>query len=283
MDGDDQLLVLGATSLVGRRLMPRLAAGGARVVALSRDPPEGPDTGVRWLRGSLAEPELALPPASTVFSLMPLWLLPEALPRLAAGGMTRLVAFSSTSRFTKMASPEPSERAVAQALADAEAGTIAACEAAGAAWTILRPTLIYSEGEDQNVSRLAALIGRLGVLPLAGRGEGRRQPVHADDLAAGALAAAASPAARDKAYDLPGGETLTYRQMAVRIFEAMGRRPRIVAIPPAVWTLGLRLASPVLPGATAAMGARMSEDLVFDPAPAARDFGWAPRDFRPVF
>ena len=281
MDGGDQLLVLGATSLVGRRLLPRLAAMGAPVSALSREP--HPDDGVRWVRGSLADPALQLPRAGLVFSLMPLWLLPEALPRLAAGGMKRLVAFSSTSRFTKLDSPEPSERAVAQALAEAEAQTIAGCEAAGVAWTLLRPTLIYSEGEDRNVSRLAALIGRFGVLPLAGRGEGRRQPVHADDLAEGAIAAAAAPAAHDQAYDLPGGETLSYRAMTVRIFEALGRQPRILSIPPAIWGLGLRLASPVLPGATAAMGARMSEDLVFDPGPAARDFGWAPRAFRPRF
>lgn len=281
MNGGDQLLVLGATSLVGRRLLPRLAAMGAPVSALSREPRRG--AGVRWVRGSLTDPALELPPASLVFSLMPLWLLPEALPRLAAGGMRRLVAFSSTSRFTKLDSSEPSERAVAQALAEAEAHTIAGCEATGVAWTLLRPTLIYSEGEDRNVSRLAALIGRFGVLPLAGRGEGRRQPVHADDLAEGSIAAAAAPAAYGQAYDLPGGETLSYRAMAVRIFEALGRQPRIVSIPPAVWGLGLRLASPVLPGATAAMGARMSEDLVFDPGPAARDFGWAPRAFRPKF
>jgi hypothetical protein len=31
------------------------------------------------------------------------------------------------------------------------------------------------------------------------------------------------------------------------------------------------------------MGARMSEDLAFDGAPAARDFGWTPRGFRPDF
>ena len=272
------VLVLGATSLVGRRLLPRL---GGQAFALSRYPPA--DDTVQWVRGSLDDPGLALPAASTVFSLMPLWMLPPALPRLAAGGMKRLVAFSSTSRFTKLASPVSSERAVAASLAEAEAATIAACESAGVAWTLLRPTLIYSEGEDRNVSRLAGLIRRFGVLPLAGTGEGRRQPVHAEDLAAGALAAAASLRAHGKAYDLPGGETLTYRQMAQRIFVALGRRPRILAMPPAVWTLGLKLAGPLLPGATAAMGSRMSEDLVFDPAPAVRDFGWAPRGFRPRF
>jgi nucleoside-diphosphate-sugar epimerase len=240
---------------------------------------------VTWLQGDLADPGLPerLPRAPTVFSLMPIWLIPPVLPTLRERGVRRLVAFSSTSRFTKAASPEASERAVARRLADGEAATIAACEAAGAAWTILRPTLIYAEGRDGNVTRLARLIARLGVLPLAGRGEGLRQPVHADDLAAGALAAADSPAAHGRAYDLPGGETLSYRDMAARVFESLGRRPRLVAVPPALWSLGLSLAAPLLPGATAAMGTRMAEDLTFDAAPAARDFGWSPRPFRPDF
>ncbi len=218
-----------------------------------------------------------------MLSLSPIWVLPQALPALAGAGMRRLVAFSSTSVFTKAASPEAGERAVAARLADGEARTRAFCEAHGVAWTLLRPTMIYAEGQDQNVSRLASLIGRFGVLPLAGRGEGLRQPVHADDLAAGALAAAASPAAENRAYDLTGGETLSYRDMAVRVFEGLGRRPRILAAPPWLWRIGLALAAPVLPGATAAMGGRMSDDLTFDSAPARRDFAWAPRDFRPRF
>jgi nucleoside-diphosphate-sugar epimerase len=273
---NDRTLVLGATSLVGRCLMPRLEG---RIAALSREPRMS--ARVHWLLGDVGDPDVALPPARTVFSLMPLWLLPEALPRLS--GVERLVAFSSTSRFTKADSPEPYERDVARRLAEAEEAMIRFCEAAGIGWTILRPTLIYSEGVDQNVSRLAGLIGKLGFLPLAGKGEGRRQPVHAEDLAAGAIAAAGSTAARNRAYDLPGGETLTYRTMAERVFEGMGRRARIVPIPLAAWKLAFALASPLLPGATASMGSRMSEDLVFDPGPAARDFDWAPRDFRPKF
>jgi hypothetical protein len=31
------------------------------------------------------------------------------------------------------------------------------------------------------------------------------------------------------------------------------------------------------------MGERMSADLVFDPGPAVRDLGWAPRPFHPRF
>ncbi|MDB5454658.1 MAG: epimerase [Caulobacter sp.] len=275
------VLVLGASSLIGGYLLDRLRARDIDPVAVSRQPVAD----ACWVDADLTDPRLAerLTPAGTVFCLAPIWLLPAALPALKARGATRLVAFSSTSRFTKSDSPEPSERAVAKALAQAEAAVIAFCEAEGIAWTILRPTLIYAEGRDGNVSRLASLIGRFGVLPLSGHGDGLRQPVHADDLAAGALAAATAPAAADHAYDLTGGETLTYRAMAGRVFEGLGRQPRLLSLPPALFKLMLTLAKPFLPGATATMGARMARDLTFDSAAARRDFGWAPRDFHPRF
>ncbi len=221
--------------------------------------------------------------AQIAFSLVPLWLLPPALPALHQVGVRRLVAFSSTSRFTKESSPDEAERAAARRLANAEEETRSFCERNGISWTILRPTLTYAEGRDRNVSRLARLIRRFGVLPLAGDGAGKRQPVHADDLAIGAMAAAASEDAESHAYNLPGGETLSYREMSERIFQSLGLRPRIVSVPPYLWRLGLKLASPFLSGVTSAVGSRMAEDLIFDPAPAAKDLHWRPRDFRPVF
>ena len=275
------VLVLGATSLVGRFVLPRLEAAGVETFALSRAAPEAPG----WVRADLSDPDLAskLPACPTVLSLSPVWHLPAALAALKARGMTRLVAFSSTSLFTKAASPEAYEREVVRRLADGEDAVRSFGAAQGVAWTLLRPTLIYAEGQDQNVSRLARLIIKFGVLPLAGKGEGLRQPVHADDLAAAAIAVAVSPAAVDKAYDLPGGETLTYRLMAERVFEGMGRRPAIVGVPQGLWRAAFALARPFMPGANAQMGARMSEDLTFDGSAASGDFGWNPRAFRPDF
>jgi len=279
-----KLLVLGATSLIGRFLTPRLEGSGLEVTAISRTP-QAASASVRWLKGDLSDPDLAqrLPQVDAVISLSPIWLLPQALPALTATGARRLIAFSSTSRLTKIASSVAYERGVAERLADGEDRTIAACVAAGIAWTIFRPTLIYAEGRDQNVSRLAGLISRVGVLPLSGAGAGLRQPVHADDLASAVLAALDAPASFDAIYALPGGETLTYRDMAIRVFEGLGRKPRVLSVPPAVWRLGLRAASPLLPGATAGMGDRMSADLTFDGAPAAAAFGWSPRPFHPDF
>lgn len=276
------VLVLGATSLIGRFVLPRLAAQGLDATAVSRTPgSDGPR--LRWLQADLSAPDLALPPAEAALSLSPIWLLPEALPALQRAGVKRLVAFSSTSRFTKADSPIAEEREVARRLAEGEEATAAFCRAGGMGWTILRPTLIYAEGQDANVSRLARWIARFGVFPLAGEGAGLRQPVHADDLAAVAIKALRSPQSAGASYDLPGGETLTYRAMLVRIFHGLGRRPRILRTPPTLWRLGLKLAGSRLPGVNAAMGARMDADLVFDPAPALRDLGWSPRPFRPNF
>lgn len=276
------VLVLGATSLIGGYLLDRLRAAGVDPVAISRRPPSGEAC---WLDADLSDPNLdeALPPVATVFSLSPIWLLPAALPALKARGMTRLVAFSSTSRFTKHDSDIPEERAVAASLAQAEADVEQFCAANGVAWTILRPTLIYDEGRDGNVSRLAGLIRRFGILPLSGPGDGLRQPVHAQDLAIGAVAAAQSAAAENRAYNLVGGETLTYHAMATRVFEGLRRRPVVFSLPPALFGLMLKAASPFLPGATAAMATRMGQDLTFDSRDAVADFGWAPRDFRPSF
>jgi nucleoside-diphosphate-sugar epimerase len=275
------VLVLGATSLIGRFLMPRLAAQGTKTFALSRTASSQDG----WLQGDLAAPDLEslLPTAPTVLSLSPIWHLPQALPSLKTMRMQRLVTFSSTSVFTKATSPDAYEREVVKRLADGEAAVRTFCESNGVAWTILRPTLIYAEGQDRNISRLADMIRRLGVLPLYGRGGGLRQPVHADDLAAAALDAAASPEAYNRAFDLAGGEILTYRQMAERVFEGLGRRPRILPAPEWLWRLAFALARPMLPGATAQMGARMSDDLTFDNGPAKRSFGWNPRTFRPKF
>ena len=286
MDAENTLktpvLVLGATSLIGRHLLARLKTEDLEPFAVSRRPPTDDAC---WLDGDLKDPRLAdhLPAVATVFSLSPIWLLPAALPGLKARGMTRLIAFSSTSRFTKTGSADAGERAVALELAGAEAAVETWCAEHGVAWTILRPTLIYDEGRDGNVSRIARLVKRFHVMPLSGTGEGLRQPVHAEDLAEGALAAAHAPEARNRAYNLAGGETVTYRAMVDRIFEGLGKRP--LSLPMPTWLFGLlmRLAKPFYPGATVAMGTRMGKDLTFDSSEAARDFGWRPRAFHPRF
>lgn len=269
--------------MVGGFLLERLTANEVEVAALSRVAHE-PKPGVKWVTGDLDA--LQLDPNSQfhlAISLANIWLLPSALPDLYEAGVRRLVAVSSTSRYTKVRSAEASEREIVQRLIDAEDQTQAFCEARGIGWTILRPTIIYAEGLDRSITRIASVIRRFGFFPLSGRAEGKRQPVHADDLAAGVMAAAASSHTVNRAYNVPGGETISYREMCIRIFKGMGLRPRIVSLPPPLWRLGFAVGARFVPGATSAMGSRMDDDMTFDSAPAARDFDWNPRGFHPRF
>lgn len=277
-----QSLVVGATGIVGGYIVAQLVAAGERPLALSRSPRES--EGVTWMQGDLTiSQHLHAPEVEVIYCTVEIGLLADALPRLATPSLKRVVAFTSTSIVTKIESEIPEERELLQRLADGEQRLRTACERLGVGWTILRPTLIYAEGRDGNISRLARLISRFGVLPLMGSGAGLRQPVHAQDLAIGAIQAATQAAAADKIYALPGGETLSYREMAGRVFDALGRPRRIVSAPPWMWRIAFAVARPFFPNANVAMGNRMAKDMVFDAAPAKADFGWAPRRFRPDF
>jgi nucleoside-diphosphate-sugar epimerase len=225
---------------------------------------------------------LELPRSFQLISLVPLWLAPALVRGLAPHGLRRVIAFGSTSRFTKVESTDPHEREIARQLAAAEDELQRASAAAGVAWTIFRPTLVYGDDLDGNVAVIARFAGRFGFFPLPGAGRGRRQPVHADDLALACLAALDRPASFGRAYDLSGGSTLTYREMVEEVFRGLGRRPRILVMPAPLVRGAVRVLARVHPAyahVTPQMADRVQEDLCFDHGDAVRDFGYSPRPF----
>jgi nucleoside-diphosphate-sugar epimerase len=280
----NRCLVIGGTGLVGGYIVEHLAGRGERPLVLSRSPqPQGrPD--VDWLRGDLERPEtLNCPAVATIYCTTNAVLLADALPRFFSPSLKRIVAFSSTSVMTKLDSEVAVERDMIRRLAAAEQSIAAQCEQHNVGWTILRPTLIYAEGRDTNITPLSRVIRKFRFMPLVGGGSGLRQPVHAEDLAIGAIAAASSPAAENNIYSLPGAETITYREMIGRIFDGLRIPRRGVSIPAALWRASFILAKPLFPSANVAMGIRMMKDMAFDSSAAVRDFGWNPRNFNPVF
>jgi nucleoside-diphosphate-sugar epimerase len=259
--------VLGAGSLVAGCLLPLLQGDGWQTVAFSR----------RDHRGAAALP------ASLPFwiSLAPIWALPAHIRLLEEHGVRRIVALSSTSRFSKRDAADPAERSMARRLAEGEAWLAAWAATRGVQWVILRPTLIYGAGRDRNVSEIARFIRRFGFFPLLGEASGLRQPVHAEDVARACAAALDRPAGGGRAYELSGGETLSYRDMVCRIFAALGCRPRLPVVPLRVFAAAAACAR-LLPRYRhwrAGMAERMNRDLVFDHAAAARDLGFTPRAF----
>ena len=275
-------LVIGGGGLVGRFLLDQLIQRGEHPLTLMRSAP--PRADIAYACYDLQRPSsIDLPLCTTLYCTARATLLAPALDHLMRPGLQRVVVLSSTSIATKEDSEIESERSSVRSLVEAERRIIKSCREHRVGWTILRPTLIYSEGRDRNVTALARLIDRFGVMPLVGGGKGLRQPLHAEDLARGMIEAAAHPAASDKIYSVPGGETLPYREMIGRIFDALGKPRRTVPVPAALWRAAFPLIKPLFPGANVAMGLRMMQDMAFDPTPAARDFGWTARGFHPSF
>jgi uncharacterized protein YbjT (DUF2867 family) len=273
--------VLGASSLVGRCVLPLLRTDGWEVVAFSRKPVESRD-GVEW-RGLY--PSLPLPRGERGvcgwICVAPIWVLPDYFSLIEASGARRVVALSSTSRFTKVGSGDTAENAISAKLIDAEAQVQAWGESRGIEWVVLRPTLIYGQGRDKNISEMARFIRRFGFFPLLGSARGLRQPIHAEEVAAAFVVALQAPSAANRAYNLSGGETLAYRDMVGGVFAALGRTVRVVTVP--LWAFRLAVAVlrrlPRYRHWSAAMAERMNRDLLFDHADAARDFGFKPRGF----
>ena len=279
------LLITGATSQIGGFLLARLQGVSSAVFAVSRGK-EGADQslpGVRWVRANIERGD-PLPAAHTLIHLAPLGLLIPLLPQFFAQGGRRVIAFGTTSRFSKARSAYPKEQDFATRLLADEAALARLCASAKVPWTLFRPTLIYGAGKDRNISLIARIIRRYGVFPLLGEAGGLRQPVHADDLAAACVAVLDNPTTFNKAYDLCGGETLSYQNMVVRIFEALGRPPRLVQVPMPCFALAMRLLAclPRYRDFNVEMARRMNEDLVFDHTDARRDFGFTPRRFCPT-
>ncbi|CTP89220.1 hypothetical protein XTPLMG728_2164 [Xanthomonas translucens pv. poae] len=272
-------LLFGGSGQIGERLLQGLLATGWQVHAFSRTP-QPPRDGLHWHVGELSQ--LQAPPvqAEAIFSCGPLdafadWYRRTPLPA------RRVVAFGSTSLEIKRDSLDAAERDVARRLREAEAALFASAAERGAAATVLRPTLVYGAGRDRTLSAIATLAQRSGWFVLPHSARGLRQPVHVHDLADAALAVVAHPATHGRSYALGGGEVLSYREMVRRVLAALQPQARLLLLPHAVFALALRIAHAGgrLRGMNRAALQRMGEDLVFDLAPAQRDFGYAPRAF----
>jgi nucleoside-diphosphate-sugar epimerase len=274
--------VIGATGKIGSYIVKHLVEAGEAPFALSRV--QRSTEGASWIQGDLKRPEMiSAPSVDTLYCTANCKLFSLALPLLYRPGLKRVIVFTTTSIATKLSSDIDAERDMLEGYVAAEESIKAFCEARGVEWTILRPTLVYLEGRDLNITRMSRTIRKLGFMPLSGKASGLRQPVHAEDLAMGAIAAASTPAAANKTYALPGGETLTYREMVGRVFDGMNRPRRLISLPPALWRFAFMLVHRFYRGFNVAMGDRMSKDMTFDASDAVRDFGWKPREFRPKF
>lgn len=260
------LLVLGATTPVGQRILERGLASRVPIVAVSRRVPEFNRPGLTWL-----QQDLTVDPARVQGHVLISAGSLELVVRQARS-MTRLgriVALTSSGH-------EPGGRSKA---ADTKTELASLAERSGIGVTLLRAFDVYDAHARPRLESVR-IAGRDRV-PLTGRG--LRHPVHADDLARLMVDLVARNPDGFESFDLGGGETLAYPDYARRLASAAGVNPTLVSVPS--WLLGpfVRAGHRIgrLKSLSADGLAEQQMDRVVDDTPAREQLGWNPRPFRP--
>lgn len=266
------ILITGANGVVGHSLQNMLAED--QYIGVSRT------ANGEYLEWDMSTTEVELPALKVLIHCAPIWLLSDHLEQLYKAGVRQFIVFSSSSVLSKTASKNPSERKLVSRLAAAEEAIHSFCTGYGLSLTVLRPSLIYGYGRDQNISHIASFINRFGFAVVAGKAAGLRQPVHADDLASLCLKLLNKPSVEQQTYVVAGAEAISYRSMVNKIFECLGKRPIIIGAPLWVLRLALSIASKI--GRfdyTADMADRMQQNLIYDNQAAIDELGFQPSAF----
>jgi len=182
------VLVFGPRSEVGDAINARLNACGHSTASVSTRP-----AAVRLSPGAITiHPDLLVRNLAgvrlnivAIVSACPIWELPayEAFLRGSVGRGTPWVVLSSTSAVTKLGSSEPISRAVVSKLCAGE-DWLARVRSGDTGRTIIaRPTLIYGGQRNRNINKIKQLTRLLRIKLSLEFAQGRRRPIHCDDIA----------------------------------------------------------------------------------------------------
>lgn len=278
------LAVTGITGHSGSFMLRQLIEGGfdgtlrcmVRATSDTRAL-DGSGLRVEKIVGSTKDPDDMLrfvTGADTVVHISGIWetpLLLEAIEK--AGGVRHVVLVHTSGIYSKhkMASAEYKE---------IENGMRKYTDA-GMNITILRPTMIFGDIKDHNISKFIRMVDRFPLMPEIDHGRALIQPVNARDLGQAYYKAAMHDRLPEPDYICSGERPLSIHELCSLIGEYLGKKTRFISVPMGLGVFcayALKLCSlgkldyveKVL---------RMGEDRSFSHAPAERDFGYEPESF----
>jgi uncharacterized protein YbjT (DUF2867 family) len=193
----------------------------------------------------------------------------QVVTALEEAGVPRSVFFSSTALFTRLPAASKAIRLAAEERV----------RSMRKGFTIVRPTMIYGDTGDRNISRLVRFVDRSPVVPLPGGGRALVQPVHVEDLGRAAVDALFCEAAHGREYNLPGAQPVPLRDLVAHVGALLGRRPLLLPVPlrPVAALAGLWHRLGIPPRISAEQILRLGEDKAFSCDEPRRDWGYAPR------
>lgn len=152
---------------------------------------------------------------------------------------------------------------------EAEAAVTALGRETGMETVIVRPPLVYGPGVRANFLSLLRAVDRGLPLPL-GLVRNARSLVFVGNLARFLVLCAEHPAAAGEAFLVADAGPLSTAELARAMARALGRKSRLIPIPPMLMRAGAALLG------KRAVVDRLVDSLVLDTTPAAERLGWNP-------
>ncbi len=274
-----KVVLAGATGFTGKRIFDLLLDRGHELTCYARTASRAGDLaerGARLVEGGLEDARAlagALADHDALVSAGPL------TPRIATAiveaareaRVPRIIVLGSTSIFTSLAASSKARKTKAES-------TI---RESGLDFTVLRPTMIYGTHEDRNMCRLVDFLSSHRFIPVFGTGDFLQQPVYVEDLASAAVLALENPSSVGKAYDVAGGNALSYNDVIETTARLLGKRITCVHIPLRLSLFLVRLYWRLAPRPRfhSEQVLRLNEDKVFPTDEIERDLGYAALTF----
>lgn len=238
---DGQLItVFGGGGFIGRYVVQRLLARGARVRIAEREPrkalflkPLGGLGQTQFVAADVrdaASVARALQGSDAVINLVGSFDDMFAVQADGAGNVAAAASAAGVStlvHISAIGADSDSESKYGRSKGEGEATVRAAFPQA----TIVRPSIVFGR-EDRFINRFAGMIRMAPIVPVIAPGA-KFQPVYVGDVAVAVVAALGNDAA-GKAFELGGPQVLTMLALQRWIADATGRSPLFVEIPDVV-------------------------------------------------
>lgn len=212
--------------------------------------------------------------ADTVVHISGIWETPRLLEAIEAeGGVGHIVLVHTSGIYSKHKMASGVYKQIEQ--------SIQPYLERGMNVTILRPTMIFGDIRDHNISKFIRMVDRFPVMPMIDHGLAPVQPVNARDLGQAYYKAAMRPTLPEREYICSGERPVSVKELCELIGKYLGKRVRFVSVPMGVGVFGARLVKGVTLGKVDYVEKvlRLGEDRSFSHAAASRDFGYAPEPF----
>lgn len=285
-----RVLVAGGSGFIGRATVQALLDEGHTVVVLSRDPDRGwRDT--QALQTVPADAAKDLPDPDTLGSVDAIVNL-IGIARREGDNTFERAHVQSTRNLVGLAHEIGCRRFIHVSVVrvsrargryfETKARGEGTVEGSGLDWTIVRPGLVYGEG-DQTMTQLVQLVRLSAVFPVPGGRPGALQVVDVRDVARGIALCLQDPRSHGRFYDIVGPRRFTLSELVHEVAAALRLSVWTPRIPRAVMraaTESMQLLLPDPPMTRTQLGMLVA-GLYGDPRPARDDLGLTPDPLTP--